>query len=565
MNLRVVAFVCLAFAYMVNTNAQVNIPGSAQPGLLEEQIQRPERDEAPEAGALPEMPRQPMIEGAEDIMFVLKSVELQNSSVYSAEDIMPLYEELVGQEISLARVYDLANEITKKYRNDGYILTQVVVPEQDIDDGQVVLVAVEGFIDQINIEYQNDVDRRTERFFDRMVYEIRKVRPLTAEALERQLLLMNDLPGVTARAIIEPSDVTPKAADLNIVVTTKAADAYVSVDNRGSRFVGPLQMQGGITFNELFGHTNELDVRAATAGQTRELKLIEGRFTQEICPNGCDVEFLASYTESQPGYTLEAFDVESENLTLEAKLSYPIWRARAQNLEAYGTFSFRNLSTDSSGTPLNEDRIRALRAGLTWNKADRNYGVTAANVEVSQGLEVLDASDTPRSTPASRANAEADFTKIEVNVSREQFIPGTRFSLYGAVSGQYTENELYSSEQFTLGGSNFGRGYDPSEITGDTGAAAKAEVRYLHTIDETKYIDSNEYYAFYDIGYVRNLSLSAGDSTTRQTLSSAGVGVRVAAFNDIDVNVEVAKPLTRDVAVEGDDDARVFFQVSKAW
>ena len=38
--------------------------------------------------------------------------------------------------------------------------------------------------------------------------------------------------------------------------------------------------------------------------------------------------------------------------------------------------------------------------------------------------------------------------------------------------GQLTNDRLVSSEKFSIGGSQFGRGYDFSEITGETGVAS---------------------------------------------------------------------------------------------
>lgn len=75
-------------------------------------------------------------------------------------------------------------------------------------------------------------------------------------------------------------------------------------------------------------------------------------------------------------------------------------------------------------------------------------------------------------------------------------------------------------------------------------------------------LDAYQLYGFYDAGKVWNEEVTAGE-TKDAGLTSAGFGVR---FNLDDQpvfgGVEVAFPLTRDVQSEGDDDPRVFFNVS---
>ena len=90
--------------------------------------------------------------GAEKIKFVLKTIEIEGASVFSSDDLKASYADKVGQTISLADVYSIAANITAKYRNEGYILTQIIVPPQTIDGGTVRLQAVEGKLDQIKVD-----------------------------------------------------------------------------------------------------------------------------------------------------------------------------------------------------------------------------------------------------------------------------------------------------------------------------------------------------------------------------------------------------------------------------
>src|SRR5258708_21785086 len=131
--------------------AQQALPGPAQPGQLQERF-RP-GPAAPPSGAAPStpVPVEPAPPGAEATRFRLSEIRLTGVTVYSEEALRPLYADLLGTEVSLAQMIDVANRLTARYRQDGYILSQIIVPEQQIENGIVSLVAVEGFVDKVTI------------------------------------------------------------------------------------------------------------------------------------------------------------------------------------------------------------------------------------------------------------------------------------------------------------------------------------------------------------------------------------------------------------------------------
>src|SRR5690606_6920501 len=105
-----------------------------------------------------------------------------------------------------------------------------------------------------------------------------------------------------------------------------------------------------------------------------------------------------------------------------------------------------------------------------------------------------------------------------------------------------------------VGGIGFGRGYDPSEVTGDHGIAAKVELQWKEPITfNTPFINSYQLYGFYDIGRVWN-----EDATTsaqkRDSVASAGAGLRFDLNYDMEGGFAVAFPLTREVQTQKDRD-----------
>ena len=152
---------------------------------------------------------------------------------------------------------------------------------------------------------------------------------------------------------------------------------------------------------------------------------------------------------------------------------------------------------------------------------------------------------------------------MNFEVSRLQPLVEDVNILVGAIGQTSFGDSLLSSEQFGLGGLVYGRSYDPSEITGDHGLAGKAEVQW-NAIDRVSFLSNIQFYGFYEGGAVW-LERPLPGENKRESLTSAGLGVRLATWDSVAASIELSKPLTRTVAAEGDKDPRVFFSVGTSF
>src|SRR5580700_8884908 len=103
--------------------AQV-IPPSAQPGRERERFAVPQAPRAQPSGLSISLPSTTAPPGAEKIKIIVRAVHIEGSTVYRAEQLAPLYKDLVGHEVTLTAVYDVARRITEKYGGDGYVLSR---------------------------------------------------------------------------------------------------------------------------------------------------------------------------------------------------------------------------------------------------------------------------------------------------------------------------------------------------------------------------------------------------------------------------------------------------------
>ncbi len=501
-------------------------------------------------------------EGAEDIRFTLERLQVDGVNAYSQEEILAIYEDKIGSDISLLDIYKIANDLTNKYRNDGYILTQVVVPPQTIEGGLVKLQVVEGFIDQINIEGE---ERKS------IVKQIRKYAEnlqenniLNAKDLERYLLLINDLPGITARSILSPSETVTGASDLTIIVERDIYEAEISFNNYGSRYLGPYQLSFSDSANSWLGLNERMGGQLVVSGDKDnidELIFFSGSYEQPVSRYGTKIGFTASITSTEPGYDLEQYDVEGLSKFASVTLSHPFVRSRTTNVYGRASFDLRNVDSKNNIEPTRRDRIRTIRVGATLQFMDSllGIGINALDIELSKGVDVFGAS-TKGQANLTRANGNPKYSKAELQVQRMQRI-SPKVNLLIAGQGQLSATPLLSSEEFGVGGINIGRGYDSSEIVGDDGISGKIELQWNEP-KKVKYLDNYQLFGFFDTGRVWNQDATTS-ANKRNSLSSVGFGVNADITERARANLGVSLPLTRDVDTRNDRSPRYYFNITQ--
>ncbi len=499
---------------------------------------------------------------AASITFVLDTLQIDGVGIYESDDLDPLYRNKLGEKISLEDIYAIANAMTTKYRNDGYILTQVIVPPQTIENGLVKLRAVEGFVDQIKIE--GDVKESEEKLIRKYADNLRENNILNAKNLERYLLLINDLAGITARSVLSPSPTTTGASDLTIIIERDNYEAEIGFNNHGSRFLGPYQASYNGSMNSMLGFNEKIGTQFVVSGdkeRVNELLFGSISYEQPIARFGSKISLLASMTNTQPGSSLDQFEVKGKSRFFSATVSHPFIRSRSMNFSGRAAIDFRDVESKNNLEPNNRrDRIRAFRIGTTMQFIDSLFGVgvNAVDVQVSQGLNIFGASgDGDANLTRSRGNPQ--FTKANVQMQRLQRV-SSNLNLLMLTQGQLAAAPLLSSEEFGVGGTTIGRGYDSSEIVGEDGISGKVELQWNQP-KKIQHINDYQLFSFYDIGRVWNqdATTSAGKS---ESIASVGLGARADITKTTKASFGVALPLTRKVDVTNDNAYRLYFNIS---
>ncbi len=543
----IIATSCLYAAVTSPALAQP-LPGSAEPGRIERNMQAPELPATMPEFTDPDAP--PALDTHvphADEGFTLRSVSVTGSTVISDAEFDALFDDVIGKEVNMKGLRAIANRATELYRAKGYFLSKVVVPEQDAGDGHITLAAIEGYISSVDVHYNgkdaSTHDTQLSAMKAEVTPRILELKPLHGPSLQNILLRLDALGGVDVNTIIKPlpaAEAKPGAVGIDIVVTKAKPRFSVGMDNYGSRFSGPVQARAGATVSPGLVDFDKLSVLGLTSVPTDEVNYVAATYEVPLNYNGTQMGVTANYSNSVPGHSLKDDDIESDAIGLQWYVRHPWLRTRELSISNQIMFDYKNIDSDISTLELYTDRIRAVRLSGDIDYNDSWMGINTFNATVSQGLDIMDATETG-SFNLSRAEGKSDFTKLELSASRLQRLSNT-WQLYAGLSAQYTNDPLLSTEEFGYGGQSFGRAYDPSEILGDKGIAGTIEARYYGITPI--YDISISPFAFYDVGRIWNLDTGSGD---HESAASAGFGVRLWHPVGISSTVGLAMPLTKNV------------------
>ena len=476
----------------------------------------------------------------------VSSVEVEGVTAYPQPEIAQLAAGLVGPEVPLPQIDAARQAILQRYRSDGYVLTTV---SANLDNnGRLRFVVTEGHIASVKLD--GDIGPAGTQVL-RFLNKLTEKQPIDSVTLERYLLLAQDVPGISLRAVLEPSTDTPGALNLIAQVSRQKISGLASIDNRAFDETGPVEMLGVLDFNSFseFGEKTEVSYYHTFPNSQNF-----GQASSEVFlgASGLKGRVYGGYGTTIPTGSLGQQGYNGTTTVFGTSLSYPIIRSRQQTLNSYLAFDAldSNISTAPAGSPrlqASYDALRIMRLGADYALSDLLLGadrsaVNALSLRISEGMKLLGATTDGNSRTSPRQGEQTGFTKINFETSRTQtlFAPweGATVGLMGLLTGQWSPNILPPAEQFYLGGARFTRGYYAGQVPGDKALAATVELQlntgFETTLFQRSFDISTQYYLFYDWGETwQNLS-----TDHNAMINSAGGGVRAQITRYVEVDFE---------------------------
>lgn len=471
--------------------------------------------------------------------FTVNAFQFVGNTVYTQQQLKQLTERFIDLELNLYDLNRAADGVTRLYRENGYPIARAIIPAQKVENGIVRIEVIEGRISTTSIVGNN---RYSEQLIASRIRDLSPNEIITLDRLERSLLLMNDLPGLSARATLAPG-AEYGTTDMVIRAEETSIAGAVTFDNHGLKETGQLRVDAGVDFNNPLGIGDQLNIRTI---QTEHNLLSYGSigYSLPLSSNGTRLSATYSNVNYDIAGPFAALGITGEVSTTEFMLTWPYVRSRSRNIIFGIGLRRTEASQHTLGVQTSDTRLDLLNLTTLVNWVHEDSAVTNTMMTLSGNGE-----QNPFGTrqDAQTAKFDLDLSHLRAASKNWDFYLRTHWVVSSGV--------LPDTEKFFLGGPGSVRGYRQSELRGDGGWLATLELRRQFVLGNT----AGMFSTFYDEG-----SAKASGFTRFDSIRSAGIGASIFPSKNLRANVEYAYPISDRVSVDGKS-GRAWFTLSASF
>ena len=466
--------------------------------------------------------------------------------------------------VTLGQIETVANKITRFYRERGFILAKAYIPRQQVRDGVVNLTLLLGMLGevQINGEEMYDAEMLKDVFSNMMG------KPVTNAAVEENLFIINNYPGINVDGYFEPGY---QVGDTRLNVNVKSESRYnanLRVDNHGTEESGRYRMYADVQANNVLGiadYFHAAILQASDPSNTTYWQLdFESNFLSPRFRVGLEAsrnDFIVDQSSVAANFNVNGI-VDVQALTAK----YISKRSRTGN-RTY-ELRYENISSDLQigNTPSSFLDEEVTQLSLVYhfdslddtekNLQEGRFKYTHGNFDLGadpgqdEDYDILAADYT-----------YLTFFKVPFTDSTSRVILRT--------NAQYSGTTLSSIVRFSLAGPTRARGYSPSLFTADDAIYLGADwifnapELFDFQIGSLNFKSIARPFIFIDYAYGIQHSLQAGEEDGTAQIADVGMGLQFSYANDFSGNLMVAFPVYDDFSSTGNipdfDNSRLVF------
>jgi hemolysin activation/secretion protein len=476
--------------------ASASVPAAwaqAQPNagsILRQTEQELQRQSPPAAIKRREAPPAPMVKLGETTVTV-STFQFEGNTLLDPGQLRVAVAPYLGRPLSFAQLQQAADSVANTYRDAGWIV-RAFLPKQDISNGVVTIHIIEAVFGHVSVN-SNEPPRVDAARLMGLVNTLQtKGQPLSAAHLDRALLLLDDLPGVSvAGNLVEGQE--HGETDVGLTVTNEPWLAgNVSSDNQGAVSTGQERLSANVSLNSPLGLGDALTVNLL---KTQGSEYQRMAYSLPVGYNGGRAGLHASYLHYDVVGTNAYMGLKGQADSAGLDASYPLIRSQMQNLSISASADLKRFNNTALTNPTSRYHTKVVNLGLSGNQFDAwgGGGANAASLNVVQGL--LQADNDEPVPSQNNALLTGRYSKLNLNLSRQQAIT-TDLSLYIAASWQAASKNLDASEKIYLGGSSGVRAHPSNEAGGSEGRTLTTELRQ-------RLADRWTLTGFHDYGWVK--------------------------------------------------------------
>ena len=450
--------------------------------------------------------------------------------------------------------------LEQAYREAGWGVVQVSLPEQDISRGVIQFRVTEARVGKVIVEGNEHFSAANVR---RSVPSLKQGETPNSRATGRNLQVAAENPAKQTTVVLRGGEQEREVDAIIKVADSRPWKASASLDNTGTQSTGQHRLNLGLLHANVFDRDHVLTAQYITSpGHWDDVKIVGVGYRIPFYSLGSSFDAVAGYSDVDSGTVQNLFTVSGagtigalrwnqhlERLTdYEHKIVYGLdYRAYQNRVVAAGT----SIVPDITVHP-----VSAYYAGVYRTSVQElNFYVYAAQNVFPNGNDAGD-----EVFKATRADAKAAYRLYRYQASYVRLL-GRDWQLRGIINGQYSEHALVPGEQFGIGGAENVRGFLEREVVNDRGYRGTLEVQTPDLGNALAWSDARlRGLAFFDTGGVwRNRA--APDERTAESIASTGIGLRFAWGKMASGRLDYAYVLNGG-GTQGKGDQRVHFSLS---
>lgn len=523
---------------------------------------------------------------AADPRFQIDKFTVRGATLITPGELQLILAPYIGKDKDFGDVQKALEALEKAYTSKGYSAVQVILPEQQIDSGEVEFNVVEARIGKVVVEGNKYFDEANIRA---SLPQVQQGRAPNIFQISDNLRVANENPAKQTTVLLRSGAEEGQVDAVVRVADERPNKLSVTLDNTGTQQTGIFRVGFGYQNSNLWNRDHVLNAQYVTAPNdddrtnrlglypSKHVLIVGGQYRIPLYRQGDTLDFTAGYSNVNSGVVANLFNISgsgsifgaryNRNLDkigdLEHKLSYGLdWRAYQSEVRQIGVAG-AGLVPDVTVHPISLTYAGAYRK----SESDSNFFVSASQNlpggnDAGTGAFQGDPLVTPARPPA-REGANPRYFVTRWGFNHNRALPRDWQFRWG-MSGQLTRDMLISGEQFGIGGADSVRGFLEREIINDNGYRGTFE---FYTPDFGKIVPvagaRMRALAFYDWGAVRRIR-PAVIEMHGQHVSSAGLGVRFSRGTNLSLRLDVAT-VTDSGGLQKIGDVRVHGSFAYIW
>jgi hemolysin activation/secretion protein len=466
-------------------------------------------------------------DGAPGLAGVVTGIGILNQTEF--QDKMRPY---FGRPATMSVLDKICRDVIDYYRQQGFPVVNVVVPQQTVRDGAIQFLVTEARVGKVIVEGARwfNPDRLRENV------TLREGDRVDADELQEDVRWLNNNPFRQANLAFQPGE-QPGTTDVILEVNDRMPlRFFFTYDNYGIDLTGKNRLSTGFNFGNLFSTDQQVNFQYTTTTQEvfNSLKAYSGSWIIPF-PWRNYLTIFGSYSGAQGDIPGTSATLQSASWQVSARYNAPLPMIGVYSHEVYGGFDFKQASnsllifniTTPDGGGFGTYDIFQLTAGYSGSAPDE---IGSTSFELGGfyspgGVGTLNNSTTFNNI-ISGANPEYGYGRFSLT---RGFILPLNFSIRGEFNGQLATTSLMPTEQFGLGGYNTVRGYDERVANGDNAWVMNLEFwtppgSVFKIFGNQEVEDRLQFLAFWDYGSVGFADPLPGQ--VQYWLMSVGPGLR---------------------------------------